>query len=295
MKRLALLIASLSLAIAVTGCPGQYSADGFCDHLVDLQCQYYFKCCNAAERAEQLGSMMLYFGFRNEDECKTEYRKHLCPQFQVYSEAVAQGRATWKDDVAKSCYEHMEKGVSECDAAEYSKEVDGCDLRGDIMQGKVANGSTCFIDAECTDLEAECEEKKSEDPNKVLITVEGTCKAPPRDGEACTPGGDCADGHYCDSTDICRVQKPAGQSCTNAEECESWDCDWTNSVCNPKQPNGGTCYRDEQCESGHCDGNTCGTGTSTDDNYTYQICDGNPFSLFGMTFALPVSMPVPLP
>jgi len=290
MKRLALL--AVPLALALTGCPSPYSPQGYCEHVVELECQYWYKCCNAAERVKEgVSTMWMFFGFRNEDECKTELKKRMCPSYDIYREAVEQGRATWKDDTAKTCMAHLEKGAAECKAEEIHKtSEDGCDLRGDIMQGKVANDGVCYIDEECTDVEAVCEPKTSEDPNKPLYTAAGTCKAPPHDGQACAAGNVCADGNYCDGT-TCRTLKASGVTCAGSNECQSGTCNYTSNTCDPKLANGENCYTDTQCQSGSCDNGTCGPGTTTTDNTTYDICDGNPISVFGMTFALPVSQP----
>jgi hypothetical protein len=180
---------------------------------------------------------------------------------QIYSESVAQGRATWKEDVAKTCMEPLEKGVGECDmSALYNPQSDDCHMHGDIMQGKVANNKECFIAEECSDVNAVCEPKTSEDPNKPLITAEGTCKALPGNGEQCS-NQTCAMDCYCDSGDnTCKTKLADGATCTSYQMCKSDDC------------NNGTCRARNQ-------------------NATYELCDGNPFSLFGITFALPISQP----
>lgn len=306
----------LALLLALAGCPGPYSVDGYCRHIVELQCRFWYQCCNGAERIE-LGGYILH---TTQDECKEEMPKLSCGTFNAYSDAVAAGRAEWDEGKAKSCAQSMEEGASTCSAETFYQGQDEDCAIADLLVGKVSQGGECFMDDECTDDEASCVQEPSASPDRVLVTAAGTCKGPPHAGEPCDDGS-CADGLFCDSDDVCRALRSNGEQCNSGYECQSGRCDYESAsgqyVCMAKKPNGDTCTWYDECESGNCgaggtcepkrangetcdydsecqsdycdwDTDTCGADPYDSDAETdYDICEGGGGGFLGLGLAVP--------
>lgn len=279
MKKLAL---ALVLVVTAAGsCPiGMYNADRYCETLAELQCKYWYQCCNAAERVEVEGFQ--FVNHRTEAECREEYTKSYCWLMAPYQDAVAAGRATWDEAKATSCTEAKAVGASSCDAEQYM--ADGEDTCDDgFLVGQVADGGECYISDECADEGAECIERTADSSGKPLVTSKGTCEAPPVAGEACK-SGTCAPEHYCDIDDTCRRKKANNSVCDYASECQSGRCvfDVSGYLCAGKLANGESCSSGVDCVSAYCNPETARCSIE-DDAVVYAICDGNERRFFGMT------------
>lgn len=298
------------LAVSLPACKGAYAPPNAPDTMVQAQCRFYYRCCNATERE----SVADFYSapHSSEKECNEELGKLFRAYFAPYVEAVKEGRADWDKSAAKDCGQPFEEAAKSCDAKVFLDPYsdDTCDPDSWLI-GQVGNGEDCFLSEECADVEASCVPKVSTNPDVQLVTEAGTCKGPGEVGECCGPGcpdgfrrcrttlycdyvaekctarkssGDacdvgaqeCQEGLFCDwNTATCQALRPVGQPCNDTSECEpDLFCDWNNSQCAAKLANGQACNTDEQCVSDDCDWNTDLCQAPGSQNVVYEICEG---------------------
>lgn len=322
--RLALCAALLALPACPLYFPG--SIDGLCYETADTYCRFLYQCCNASEREDLAGGLVLMIldPHTTEEECRESMRTFVCMTFQPYEESVAAGRMEFNSSKAYECLQTQKDAVGSCDAEAYYTGNDGkgCEMN-DYLTGTIDDGDECYQDLECKNDDAECRPKTSSDPGKELRTSKGTCEPPPGAGEPCDEA-DCDEGLYCDSDQRCRARKAAGDACELDQECLSDSCAYDSGTasyaCAAKKANGEDCYYSDDCDSGNCENDVCankrGNGEDCtqasecqsgscdyqtytcaaadgDDKVEYDMCTGNG-GFLGVRFAVePTASPVP--
>lgn len=111
-------------------------------------------------------------------------------------------------------------GVGTCKA--YAKIGEDCVITG-------GTGTTTFV--QCDPKVSQCDVAGASATRKcvALPTLPGA-------GSACTTGGQCADGHYCNygtppnPPGTCALKKAIGETCNQSQECSSSFCDTTGGV-----------------------------------------------------------------
>lgn len=266
------------LTIALVGaacaaCPAPYAVENYCQQQVVRQCQFWYRCCNTAERM-RLG-LTAVFLHSNEEECREMIPRWMCGAAAPAEDAVAEERARWDEAKAQECQQHLDDAVAVCAVEQY---LDGTSTEcstAALLEGQVGNGGECFIEEECADADARCVEPVSDEPDRELVTAKGTCEPLPGDGEPCDDS-QCAEGNYCDGTTCHRLLDP-GETCTSDAQCRSGSCDISaaTDVCAPLLPDGVYCWSDLQCESGECSDvtSTCGSSGSPE-GVEYDLCTG---------------------
>lgn len=187
--------------------------------LAEALCSYAYRCCDAAEIADQFGSFDP--PITDEASCRVALTGFY-QQVVGDDPAVASGRIHYDGDVAASCVAAL-RGAT-CGS---SNQVfrDQCAA---VFVGAVAVGDACADDDECAS--GLCDQ--------ALGAAAGTCATPPTAGMACVDAT-CADGAYCEAQptagDLCVAKLADGGLCTSDQACLSGYCD-DASRCGPPPP-----------------------------------------------------------
>ncbi len=141
-----------------------------------------------------------------------------------------------------------------------------CDHSDDCGRNTVCVGEQTTVCAAFAGLGEDCSGDEQCEPE--LECYADTCRARPREGEACA-NGNCAPGTYCDeTTDLCVTGLPISGACAfvrsnDAARFETmcaagfYCTGYVHGDCVPQLADGATCSDSKQCLSGRCDGTTC--------------------------------------
>ncbi len=166
--------------------------------------------------------------------------------------AMSRARATFDPEAARRCVEMLRaRPVTQTSQGDTLFAHAPCDR---VLLGAEPEGKPCRYSVECRDGLACVDYRPG---------VDGTCKKPPRTGEACSyqafatilnaPAAalhhpECARGAWCDGS-TCRARAPAGKACTTSNACaEGLSC--TMGKCGPFARTGAACATTADCAFG---------------------------------------------
>jgi hypothetical protein len=196
-----------------------------------------------------------------------------------FASALARGRATFDADAARSCVEMLRsKAMVPSSEGDTLFAHAPCDR---VLLGTQTEGAVCRFSVECKEGLA-CVGYRA--------GADGTCKKPPRAGEACSGQAyatilnalaaaphhpPCARGAWCDGT-TCRPRTPAGKTCTSSDVCEE-GLACTMGTCGVPAPKGARCSTSRDCAYGlWCDrGAEGGAGKCAAKRDEGQPCSAN--------------------
>lgn len=199
-------------ALTMVACGGDdpIAYDDLPAELADALCSYAYRCCDAAELADQFG------GFdppvTDEASCRvamTEFYQGLVGG----DPAVASGRIRYDAEVAGTCVAAV-RGATCGTSSQVFR--DRCDA---VFVGAVGAGGACADNDECA--AGLCD--------RAAGAAEGTCATPPTAGMACVDEA-CADSAYCELQPTtgqyqCVAKRADGGLCASGLECVSGYCD----------------------------------------------------------------------
>jgi hypothetical protein len=213
-RALAALLATLAACGADDARPA-VPVESYLDELAAVTCERLFRCCDAADLADELAGFNPVPG--TVAECTVAFRQ-LFESFlePAVLDAVESGRAAYDQAQAVACLDAYERTACTVTFAQLEA---GAACRGAVV-GRVPDGSLCRLDTECLEADRDCEGGDSE--------TLGQCVALPREGEPCSLS--CVRGTYCDVAGdpaICVDQQADGTPCSGDQACESGACDGT--------------------------------------------------------------------
>ncbi len=238
-----------------SGGGGAIAIDEIGTKTAELYCGLIYSCCTTAEQAEAFDG--LNPKPTNEAECRQTFKGFfdglVLPGLK---EVIAAGRLEYDGDLAASCLPQLEGNCAAVIGDPFENNAE-CDM---VFMGKVADGSDCSGDDECSGADSVCVGETD--------MALGKCQARGGAGAACDFEGDCTT-NYCDfATSMCAEQKALGAACSGFNQCKDSYCDFNSSVCTAKKADGQACMGSDECESDDCDmtTNTCVSSA--------PICDG---------------------
>jgi hypothetical protein len=177
--------------------------------------------------------------------------------------AIGRSRADFDAEVGKQCADMLrQKDLAQTSETDTIFQHTPCDR---VLVGKQAEGSPCLFSVECKDGLA-CVGYR--------IGVDGTCKKPPKAGEACTlqPYGSlfnqqasalhhpaCAPGAFCDGS-TCQPRVAAAKACTVSDACPG-GLSCVMGKCGQRAAAGSACAKATDCAFGlRCDRSGDGGG-----------------------------------
>lgn len=210
-------------------------------------------------------------------EAMARAASNLC--FSDISAALSRSRASFDADAAQHCVAMLRsKLLAQSSETDTLFQHFPCDR---VLLGVQAEGQPCRYSVECKD-GLSCV--------GYAVGVDGTCKKPPRSGEACErqPFGTilndeaatlhhpaCASGAWCDGK-TCDKRVPAGHKCGSSAACaEGLAC--VMGKCAPRGAAGGGCWTDADCAFGlWCDKSAdAGTGRCATKRVEGAACRSN--------------------
>ncbi|UQA61469.1 DUF7107 domain-containing protein [Polyangium aurulentum] len=221
---------------------GAIALDAFAGEFSKLFCNRAFACCDAAERDQLLS--ILSPKPKDEQECSTAFSLVYSFLLSEQKDSVAAGRQAYDGDKAASCIAKNKDvcmGLAGNDLFETDPDCDA------VFVGKVADGSACTNDEDCSAAGSICKE----DVCTPLSPVGGGCtfSTDCQEGLACSFGGP--------NGNKCVKPVPNGEMCSGSSECESGYCDFGLFVCAEPKANGEICGGPDECESGLCEMGAC--------------------------------------
>ena len=219
------------LSVAAGGCGGSSSGgasggpvaiDKFPTEYAKAVCPQNLKCCSAEE-------LMM----RTEVDCEQNTSTALTLLVSTITVSQSKGRVAYHADKMGQCLQTI-RALS-CD--EWKKGF--ADSMGppecrQAFEGKVANGSACGSDVDCTS--GHCVGDQPAFNN--MPAKDGLCAADVAAGGACDSNDSaCASGLYCDfATSKCLAQKAEGTACNGDDQCTTGTCG-NDAKCGPR-----SCY-----------------------------------------------------
>ncbi len=176
--------------------------------LTRAQCEKMFECCGAGELES------LFAGEVTDVETcisalDTQAQAFLVPALE---EAVSNETATVSSEAAGACAE----ALPAADCSDFRPATSLTLLEGscaDVVEPRLTLSGFCSDDFQCDT--RFCSVPPGE--------VEGSCKNPPVEGEACL-NDRCAPGFYCAADGTCAPLLDDGEACARSADCASGDC-----------------------------------------------------------------------
>jgi hypothetical protein len=188
--------------------------------VVAAQCEFFVTCEGVADTVE---------------ECIENFGGELEGDFQRTLDAVAAGRTTYDGAAAATCLAGFE------DLACNEEPGQDCD---DVFVGTAADGLQCYIDDECSGLDADCDSGNCDDQCCLGVCVDNAAI-----GQDCTQRN-CVRGARCDSSNgnnTC-VSTAEGSSCDFDFHCDDNLFCGPGNICVEALAINLPCVRDSQCE-----------------------------------------------
>lgn len=258
--------------VGVLGCKGgsggSIPPDELGEALIDALCGRFVRCGVIEDQAA----------------CLDLFGGQIDTSIVELENAIANGTVLYDGVATARCLDAFEQ--QSCDETSESVRVEpqACD---DAIRGTVADGGGCFIATQCISRECNI-------PSCPGACCEGTCDptvAEAQLGESCVTAL-CAEGAFCNGTDVCEALLAAGQPCTGDNECGyGLNCPNTNLCADAPNlgdpcPDGGcadlgtSCSSSMVCVAGARRGEACPVGTGCVGpsicNTTTRICEAPP-------------------